>query len=497
MMSMNMTRILALLLLLATVFTLFAACKNDDTTTEDTTEQETQASVDDGVIPPSPVAAYDYEGYTFRVYTHQKNDSAYGQWEFYSEGYNGERINDNVYERNLYIEDKYSINFEFESCIAYAMDKVNLAMSAGEDAYDLVLPSVFKALEWAGNGYLTEVHTVPHLDLTDPWWDQSYLSASSVQGKNYSLIGSLNILAYDAAAAGFFNKNVMDKYGIENPYDLVNNGTWTMEKMFEIGKSVVGDVDGDGTMTEKDRYIMSVNSFASLTFSYGAGIQLSQKNSKDEPELLALDPMFVDYFQKMVESISKNPDVLYSEDYGTDRRITIPQEAFEEDRIFFTDGTLLDAHIKGINGLNYGLVPMPKATSEQKNYSSFIHYGNSSTTVIPRAAEDTERTGRILADIAYHSYYYLYPAYIEDTVKSRYAKDEEAAKNVDLIVNSICYDFANMMNLALIEDLRGLMNSKNTDIASTFKSGQRTYQISLNRLISGIKRANEALTATN
>ena len=164
MMSMNMTRILALLLLLATVFTLFAACKNDDTTTEDTTEQETQASVDDGVIPPSPVVAYDYEGYTFRVYTHQKNDSAYGQWEFYSEGYNGERINDNVYERNLYIEDKYSINFEFESCIAYAMDKVNLAMSAGEDVYDLVLPSLFKALEWAGNGYLTEVHTVPHLD---------------------------------------------------------------------------------------------------------------------------------------------------------------------------------------------------------------------------------------------------------------------------------------------------------------------------------------------
>ena len=53
-----------------------------------------------------------------------------------------------------------------------------------------------------------------------------------------------------------------------------------------------------------------------------------------------------------------------------------------------------------------------------------------------------------------------------------------------------------MMNLALIEDLRGLMNSKNTDIASTFKSGQRTYQISLNRLISGIKRANEALNSS-
>ena len=490
---MKFTRILALLLVIATLFTTLVACKDNG---NDGNVSNTAAPSDmgDDTIPPSPVAAYNYEGYAFRVFTHEKNDSNYGQWEFYTEGYTGDRINDNVYDRNLYIEEKYNIEFEYDHCILYAMDKVVIALSAGQDAYDLVLPGVAKALEWASNGYLAEIHTVDHLDLNAAWWDQNYISASSVEHKNYGLIGSLNLLAYDAAAAGYFNKNVVSDFDIEDPYELVNSGNWTMEKLFEIGKSVAGDADGNDILNEKDRYIMSVNSFSALTFSYGAGIQLSQKDDNDIPQLLTLDAMFIDHFQKMVDSISKNPDVLYAEGYGTQERITIPQEAFEEDRVFFTDGTLLDAHIKGVNGLNYGLVPMPKASEEQKGYSSFIHYGNSSVTVIPRVSPDTERTGRILEDIAYYSYYYVYPAYMEETVKSRYAKDVEAMKNIDLIINNICYDFANMMNLELIEDLRTLMTDKDTDIVSKFDGRVRYYKLSLTRFVNGVKRANEALT---
>lgn len=484
-----------LALLLATLLSCFAGCGEKENSPNQTQPVGTTSEVKDGGIPVSPVEEMDYEGHVLRVCTHYMDGSGSTHWEFFTEGYNGERINDAVYERNLYIMDKYNVDFEFSNSVSFSFDKCVTAMSAGEDQYDLILPGVAKALEWAGRGFLTEVSELTHQNLSAEWWNQDFLEASSVEGRNYSLIGSHNLAAYDSAAAGFFNKTVVETYEMENPYDLVNNGTWTMEKMFAMASEVPGDHNGDSVMDQNDRYVISVNSYAALTFSYGAGIQLSTKDENDVPRILSLNQNFIDHFQNMVEMISKNPDVFFAEGYGTAERTKYPQEMFTNNRTFFCDGTMANASLFSLSetGVNYGLVPLPKANADQEGYGSFIHYGHSSVTVIPRAASDKERTSRILEDIAYYSLYYLYPEYLEETVKSRYMKDPEASKNVDLVLNSICYDFVNMMNNTMIEDLRNLMIGKDTDIVSKFKKNQRTYDLELKRMIEGIQRVNESL----
>ena len=494
-MKKNLTKLIAAILLVASALACLAGCGSSDQNGQTTTEATAAAT--DGLkadgIPVSPLEPVDYEGHVLRICTHYMDGSSCTQWEFFTEGYTGVAINDEIYERSIYISEKYNVDFEYSYSVSFAFDNCVTAMSAGEDQYDLILPGVAKALEWASRGFLTEVNSIPNLDLSADWWNQDFLEASSVEHKNYSLIGSMNILAYDSAAAGFFNKDVVETYQMENPYDLVNNNQWTMEKLFDMAKEVPGDHNGDSTMDWNDRYILSVNSYAALTFSYGADIQLSSKNDQDIPEILSLNPGFIDHFQNMVEKISKNPDVFYAEGYGTENRTKYPQEMFFDDRIFFCDGTMANAAIYGREDVNYGLVPLPKASSDQQNYGSFIHYGHSSVTVVPAAARNKERTGHILEDIAYYSHYYLYPVYLEETVKTRYMRDPEASKNVDLVLNSICYDFVNMMNNEMIEDLRALMTGKDTDIASKFKSKQRTYHLALKRMIEGIQKVNATL----
>ena len=454
--------------LIAVMAANLAACGGEAVSTVETTEAAAVSLTEPiDTIPVSPVEEKNYEGREFRVITHPYNGVEWTLHEVYSEGENGEILNDKIFERNLYLQEKYDINIVVTNKTNF-LDEVQQTVLAQDDAYDLALPGLDKAFTWSASGYLTEVSDIQHLNLDQPWWNQSILTDTSINNKNYILLGSHNLLAYDSVGVLFFNKGLLDKYNIEAPYEAVHDGKWTFDNMIALCLDVSTDLDGNNLFDEKDAYGLGINSYGALTFSYGAGASFTEKDKDDLP-YFKLDEKFVAFFQKFVTAINEGNAVMYGEDYGTNR-ITYIKNAFEEGRMLFYNEMFNRTSMLREMEMDFGLVPMPKADELQDGYRNFIHQSNSSVTCIPATVTDYDFVGRILEDMAYYSHYHVYPAYIDTAIKSKYLRDEESAEMADIILNSIVFDFALTTSSPIIGQLRTMLTNNDTNIASTFAS---------------------------
>ncbi|MBQ4289606.1 MAG: hypothetical protein II719_00260, partial [Clostridia bacterium] len=91
---------------------------------------------------------------------------------------------------------------------------------------------------------------------------------------------------------------------------------------------------------------------------------------------------------------------------------------------------------------DFGIVPVPKYDSSQENY---YHRSNaySALFAVPSTVLDTEKVGAVFAYISWLSNQTVLPAYYEVTLKQKRTRDEDAPYMLDLIHNSISYDFGN------------------------------------------------------
>lgn len=76
----------------------------------------------------------------------------------------------------------------------------------------------------------------------------------SFYGKQYITSGPISLDYYYAPCVIAFNQRLIDEHQIENPYDMVLDGKWTIDKFGEITKGVSQDLNGDGKMDKDDLY---------------------------------------------------------------------------------------------------------------------------------------------------------------------------------------------------------------------------------------------------
>ena len=55
------------------------------------------------------------------------------------------------------------------------------------------------------------------------------------------------------AFAMYFNQRLVEDFNIENPYDIVDNGKWTLDKVAEIAAVTSQDIDGNGKYNLEDK----------------------------------------------------------------------------------------------------------------------------------------------------------------------------------------------------------------------------------------------------
>jgi len=152
----------------------------------------------------------------------------------------------------------------------------------------------FNTMEFPSNIQCLQPLTTAKMNLSDPFWDQTWIEATTFGGEPYCIAPMNNIWGtFDVVT---YNKKLFKDNGIPTPDDFVENGTWTFENMKKIMRALKA-VKAKGAYIRADY----------LAASQGAGfIKYDTKNRKFVSGIN--DPMLVNVYKYIAEC--KQEDLL-------------------------------------------------------------------------------------------------------------------------------------------------------------------------------------------
>lgn len=481
-----MKKTAAILLILSLLLTC-AACQGTDTASDSepvATDAVTSEPVEIDYNPN--LEAIDCGGDTFKIISRKPDGYVRQLDDISAEEQNGDYLNDAIYKRNSLIMDKYNLNFEIIADSGDITGKVRTAISSGDDAYDLVINGVNSNVSQSAEGLFYDLGELPNVDITKPYWSRSIMEDMSIFGKHYVGISDLTIQAYYASGIIYFNKQLAEDFGLEDPYTLVREGDWTFDKMIGLCRDVSRDLNGNQEFDEQDQYGLTFNNFAWQILFYGGGETFIRKNDDGSLYFDSANERILNFLQKLMPVSQDSEVVLYSENYsrlGGNYRIDVCQNAFNEGRSLFWLEAMYGVPTLRDMERDFGILPVPKFDAAQEEYASFIHTTHGSSVAVPVTVADADRVGRVLEDLTYYSSG-VRDAFIETTLKGKYARDNESADMIDIIIDNIRTDYALLLNnagLSIDTDMRRAMDNGSTDIGSLFASKSDAYNSALEK----------------
>ena len=351
-----------------------------------------------------------------------------------------------LFYRQRDIEDLYGVkwvNHNVDGSDACKDTVINEVM-AGGDSYDLVNGFVRSVGRPTLNaGVLMEMQDLSCVDLDREWWNQHMWDSYALDGKLYFLLGPINIYNYLDTFVIMFNKNVTETFGISDAdlYKSVLDGTWTIDRMFEVASAVPENKTGNGTY----RYLEPEG----MAFLYGSGYRITLFDEDGKPYVpdklpqefsdLAdkITPVFTDKTQTVFADSKKNENV--DKKYGMDT-----DEIFDSDQGLFLYSTSGAVESMRKYDVVFGILPMPKLTESQPDYYSATSSWSVGAVYAPKTVRNPEMTGRITESMAALSQIYVREAYYEKLLKGQSIFDSESADMLDIIFSTKVYDMADL-----------------------------------------------------
>ena len=291
--------LLALLLSLPLAGCGESAAETETETTADTVS-ETTAETEETLPPLQIPEDLDYGGYEAKIYTF--DHSGY-RWEHVAEELTGEVLNDAIYNRNLDTGERLNVkitgiinpwdNTDFRN-------KIMAAVMSGSDDYDIITGNTYNSTYLSAEGYYYNVNEMPYIDPENsPWWNESSWRELSVGDQAYLLMGDMCASNYSCEAV-FFDKDLIVDHGMENPYTLVDEGTWTIDRLIGMTEDFYLDLNGNGTKEEDGGDLFSfygrTHSVCNLAYYY---ITIAEKTADNYIEITFQSEKTEEIFNKL------------------------------------------------------------------------------------------------------------------------------------------------------------------------------------------------------
>ncbi len=489
-------RCISLTLAILTVVLAFSSCadnsgrQNSDSTGGPGKNTDT-AETDTRIYPDLP--AQNFEGYVFKVLHWYVTgwDSRMNK-DIYAESENADPINDAVYKRNMSLTEKYNVSFSIQN---ETQDKVismtQKFIGSGEDAFDVVYARMVDVPPLLTGGYFLDLNKLPYIDFTKPWWDQNSVKSLSVLGKLYLAASDINIIDKDATSAIAFNKQYANDNQYPDLYTLVNNGTWTLDKMMSLYKGKSRDLNGDNKIdAENDIYAFLGKNDVTASFYLGGGGSFVSKDENDSPYLSFNTEHNFNLADKIFKVIY-DPDNFYNQHT---MQKPIDDTAFEQ---MFSNGhgifywmRLDNVTTMRASDTEFGILPVPKFDEAQNRYYSMVSIHTSGLITVPKTAAKPDRTGFILEALSAESRYTLIPAYIDKALKGKYVRDNESEAMLDLIFATRTYDLGDVFGFgSLAGDWLNIGSTGKSDIASFYTKHEKNAQKAIDKFLVSIEKA--------
>ncbi len=434
-----------------------------------------------------------FNGYEFRFLQFSVSSYAYKlEVDLLAEEQTGATINDAVYDRNMNVCEQYDIAIRatYGTNFGDVSKETQRMYTAGEDAYDVVNERLYEVAQLITSGTLLDIHLVPYVQLAKPWWDSSSEESLEIGGKLYTVGSDIYLSDKYATSAVLFNKQLAVDYQVEDIYELVNNGNWTMDKISEISSVISNDTNGDGQMTKDDLYGMLGRRDMTTFFFHGGNGRLAILDENGLPQ----DSFYTD---RNIDVVYKVFDILYDENlfFNVHRKTGIQDssfyELFRDGHSLFYVGMLLDEVEKlRDSDTDFGIVPNPKYDQTQEKYHSTVSIHHTGLLSVPATSTDLERTGIILEAMSAASRKILQPAYYETALKGKAIRDEESAAMLDIIFGNRVFDVGEIMNFGNfgISFICISTDSGSSDIASLYASHQEKIAADMEKFIEAIEK---------
>ncbi len=438
--------------------------ENDETESQTSAavETETEETEEDDSRPKPASEGMNFDGASFRV-LYRYGASTYNCYDITSpDGMNGEIVNDTVYHRNLALEENLGITLEaIPDGDPLSFLRADVQSGGGE--FDVVIDMIAQLAPVSLNNYLYDWRDMPYFDETVPWWDSNSISELSIANHVYMVSSDISMKTSGCVRFFCFNKTMLENYGLEEPYEYVENGTWTIDKMSEYAHSVALDLNGDGVMDGNDRYGL-LNESPSFML-VGCGVLYTVKDENDIPTVGFMNEHTVTALEKVKALLDDSEHVL---DYYafTVMDTSSFKHVFDYGRSRFAAGQFLMIDISADDIYQfadmddrYGILPNPKLDESQSEYYHLIDpyapiWGLS---VIQKNPELTsaamEMWGYLSGD--------LVDAFYETTMKGKRADAPEDAAMLDVVRGSVRYELATVMQFGITDVIDTAYSSGN------------------------------------
>lgn len=283
------SRITAFLL---TLLILLASCSEKSTDKEKITTQENETTVSETTEAAETESEIEtaskkiekkfadksYGGKTFTMLGYDVGQHYYNNIspifnEIWADGYTGEIINDAVFDRNSKTEVLLDIKLEhlFNSNIP---NMIKQAVSSSSNDFTAALGSLSGLGSSFEAGELANLMNFENIDTTAEWYDKNCVDTFTLFGDRlYWLTGDYMLCDDYAVHVFFYNKNIIENNGFDQPYAMVEEGKWTMDYFDTLVNACVRDVDGNGTIdinSDKDIVGLIGNADEPKHWIYGA-----------------------------------------------------------------------------------------------------------------------------------------------------------------------------------------------------------------------------------
>lgn len=502
-------RAFCFILLFCFIFTAFVACDGSNANSDgansggSSLENNGQTPGDDEKEDVFRLDKEDFGGVTIKIMTDKASD--YLSCEIAPLELTDERVRNAAYNRAQLIAQEYGIKIEqvWAENQGDVKAKAKEQAETGIDEIQVFCGGIIYLAGLVQDEVFIDMNSIEsnnYLDFTQDYWDQRMIEDISIKDRIYFATGDALVTDDEATWAMFFNKdiatnnNVSSPYGAESIYEIAKRGEWTIDVMYEMAKTVsnkVGDKMDYDPNTE-DTWGMVAQCYDSYTFMVAAGQSLTRLDNDlpivtigEEQNIRAYEKVFSILTDKQTVAIAELDRGGLTDYYGAMSQI------FANGRALFMPNKVatVSEEVMRTANIRYGILPMPKLSKEQENYSSTVTVYWCSALAIPQTnVEKLDATCYALEALAYYGKKNMTKEYYEQTLKNKRFEDTESEEMLDLIFRNKSFDIGAVYSFG---DILGfytniLISGSNTH-ASNYDAAKDNYEIQIEDFLATIE----------
>ena len=257
---------------------------------------------------------------------------------------------------------------------------------------------------------------------------------------------------------------------------MVDEGIWTIDKMYELTSGVYVDANADTKVDANDTLGLALI-YNDLIDGMCAGLMVEFGNLDEEgnPYISLNNERTYTAYDKLYKLTYGNPGFIQP---STDDSVTLMTK-YNEGRYMMTCNKLYQSaiYLREMED-DFKIIPLPKLDETQDRYNTRIHDSVTLFGMPITAIGQADAISASLEALASESYKVVSPAYYETALKVKFTRDSDSGRMIDLISQNVSTDFVTLYSNALSDInhfFRNNLSSGVESIASKFKSSQKVW----------------------